>query len=268
MRIVVCVKQVPDAREVSIDPETKRLVRENVKSALNPFDYYALEEALLLSAGRGEVIALSMGPPAAANALRECLAIGADRAVLLSDAAFGGSDTWATSYALAAAIRSIGSVSLVLCGRQAIDGDTAQVGPGIAAHLGWQQAACVSDAEELSESHITVRRMLDTGYDRCRLGLPAVLSVVKGINEPRVPTLTGVLASRLADIPVLKPADIGADADKIGLFASPTRVVRTAPPEARIGGTERIEGGALECARVLADRILAIQEGAHAAGTV
>src|SRR5665648_1119776 len=160
MKIVVCIKQVPATNDAKIDPETKRIIREDTKAILNPFDTYAVEEGVQLrDKFGGEVIALSMGPPKAEESLREAISVGVDRAILLSDRAFGGSDTWATSYALAKAIEKIGDVDLVICGKQSIDGDTAQVGPGIAAHLGWLQAAYVMAVEEISSSSIRVKRL-------------------------------------------------------------------------------------------------------------
>lgn len=256
LKIVVCVKQVPAAGDAKIDPETKRIVREGLKSILNPFDLYAVEEAVKLRERfGGEVTALSMGPEKAAFSLREAIAIGADKAVLLSGRAFGGSDTWATSYALARAIDTIGGVDLVLCGKQAVDGDTAQVGPGIAAHLGWMQATYVTAIPFAGTDGLTVKRMNEDGWDVCEMKFPAVLTVVKGINNPRVPSLENALASRQAEIPVWNPSDIGAELDKIGLNPSPTRVVRTAPPPPRGGETRVIKGAPSECARGLIDEL-------------
>lgn len=252
MKIVVCVKQVPATNDAKIDPETKRIIREGLKSILNPFDLYAVEEAVLLKEKvGGEIVVLSMGPEKAATSIREAIAMGADKGVLLSDRAFGGSDTWATSYALARAIDKIGNVDLVICGKQAVDGDTAQVGPGIAASLDWLQATYVMGLEDVDSKGITVRRMNEHGSDICRLEYPAVLTVVKDLNIPRVPTLKGVLASKKVDIPVWKPADIEADLDKIGLDPSPTRVVRTASPPPRNSVTKKIKGTPAECAKEL-----------------
>ena len=249
MKIVVCVKQVPATDNASIDPVTKRIVREGLKSILNPFDLYAVEEAISMRERfGGEVVALSMGPEKASAALREAIAIGVDRGVLLSDGAFGGSDTWATSYALFRAIDTIGGVDLVICGKQAVDGDTAQVGPGIAAHQDWQQATYVTDISDYREGCITVTRMNENGSDICEIQLPAVLTVVKGINSPRVPTLKSVLAANASEIPVWKPDDIGAERSKIGLEPSPTRVEKTQPPPPRGGETERITGSPTDCA--------------------
>ena len=269
MKIVVCVKQVPATDNAAIDPVTKRIVREGLKSILNPFDLYAVEEAIRLRERfGGEVVALSMGPEKASDSLREAISIGADRAVLLSDRAFGGSDTWATSYALYRAIDTIGGVDLVICGKQAMDGDTAQVGPGIASHLQWLQATYVTEIREYKDGRMTVARMNEKGSDLCELRLPAVLTVVKGINMPRVPTLKGVLASKECGVPVWKPADIGADLGKIGLDPSPTRVVKTQPPPPRLGETQRIESppaeGAAQLIAALRQRNL-IGQGGEAA---
>jgi electron transfer flavoprotein beta subunit len=252
MRIVVCIKQVPATNDARIDPETKRIIRTDVKAVLNPLDTYAVEEAVQLRGKLGgEAIALSMGPPKANEVLREAISVGIDRGILLSHPAFGGSDTWATSYVLAKAIETIGDVDLVICGKQAIDGDTAQVGPGIAAHLDWLQATCVMAVEEVSSSSIRVRRMHEDGYDICELSFPAVITVVKDINTPRVPTLKGRLASRRCEILIWKPEDIGADTARIGLDGSPTRVVKTEPPPPRHTNTKKIEGSSMECAQGL-----------------
>ena len=252
MKIVVCIKQVPATNEAKIDPDTKRIVREGLKSIMNPFDTYAVEEAVQLrDKFGGEVIVLSMGPESAMTILREAISVGADRAILLSDRAFGGSDTWATSYTLAKAIEKIGAIDLVICGKQAIDGDTAQVGPGIAGHLDWAQATYVMAVEDVNSKSIKVRRMHEDGYDICKMDFPAVLTVLKDINTPRVPTLKGRMASKKIEIPVWKPSDIGAEVAKIGLNGSPTRVVKTAPPPPRNTSTKRIEGTPEDCAKQL-----------------
>ncbi len=252
MRIVVCIKQVPATHDASIDPETKRIVREGVKAILNPFDTYAVEEGVLLRERLGgEVVVLSMGPPKAEAVLREAVSQGADRAVLLSHRAFGGSDTWATSYALACAIRTLGGADLVICGKQAVDGDTAQVGPGIAAHLGWPQATHVMQIRSANPGSIVAVRMHEDGYDVCELSLPVVITVVKDINQPRIPTLRSSLASRKINIPVWTPDMIAADTARIGLDGSPTRVVKTEPPPPRQNASCRIEGPPAVCAAAL-----------------
>lgn len=252
MKIVVCIKQVPATNDAKIDPETKRIIREGMKSILNPFDTYAIEEGVLLkNKFGGELIALSMGPESTKSSLREAISVGADRAILLNDRAFGGSDTWATSYALAKAIQKIGDVDLVICGKQAIDGDTAQVGPGISAHLSWMQATYVMKVMDANNETINVKRMHEDGYDICQLNFPCVLTVLKDINTPRVPTLKGRLASQKSEIEIWHPADIEADVDKIGLNASPTRVVKTQPPMGRHSISVKIEGDSKSCAQNL-----------------
>ena len=249
MKIVVCIKQVPASNDAKIDPETKRIVREGSKAVINPFDLYAIEEAVAIREQvGGEVIALSMGPEKAKAALIEAMSMGVDRAILLSDRAFGGSDTWATSYTLAKAIETIGDVSLIICGKQAIDGDTAQVGVGIAAKLDIQQAANVWKVEKIGEDAIQVRRINERGWDVAKLRYPALLTVVKDINVPRVPLLRDARAARQADIPIWKPEDIGAEPDRIGLKSSPTQVVRTAPPAPRNSVTMKIDGAPGEAA--------------------
>lgn len=252
MNIVVLIKQVPGTSEVSIDPETKRLVREGVSAVLNPFDLYALEEGVRIrERSGGRVTAVTMGPPQAEAALREALSCGADEAILLSDRAFAGSDTWATSYALACAVKKLGAVDLVFCGKQAVDGDTAQVGPGVAAHLDWPQATYVSHCALAAEGRMQVNRMHEDGYDVVDISLPAVVTVVKDINQPRVPTLKSCLASRQADIPVWSAADVAADAALLGLKGSPTRVVKIEPPPPRGNATVVVSGNPRDCARTL-----------------
>ena len=252
MKIVVCVKQVPGTHDAKIDPETKRIVREGIKAMTNPFDTYAVEEAVRIKEKiGGEVIVLTMGPPRADIVLREGIAVGADAAVLLSDRAFGGSDTWATSYALAKAVEKIGGVDLVICGKQAIDGDTAQVGPGIAAQLNWPQATYVMEVPDINNTMILAKRMHEDGWDICEIRLPAVLTVVKDINQPRIPTLKGRLAAQKIEIPTWSAADIGAELTKIGLDGSPTRVVKTNPPPARTTETLILDGSPSDSATKL-----------------
>ncbi|MEN6364878.1 MAG: electron transfer flavoprotein subunit beta/FixA family protein [Rectinema sp.] len=252
MKIVVCIKQVPGTTDAKIDPETKRIVREGISAVTNPFDVYAVEEAVRIKEKLGgEVVALSMGPPRADMVLREALSVGADSGILLSDRAFGGSDTWATGYALANAIKKIGGVDLVLCGKQAVDGDTAQVGPGIAAQLDWPQATYAMAITDITDSGFVVKRMHEDGWDLCGIDFPAVVTVVKDINQPRVPTLRGRLAAQKVQIPVWTAADIGAEPGKIGLDGSPTRVVKTAPPPMRHKDSLKVEGTAAECAAVI-----------------
>ncbi|MBP1587213.1 MAG: electron transfer flavoprotein subunit beta/FixA family protein [Clostridia bacterium] len=257
MKIIVCIKQVPATTEAKIDPVTKRIIREGTQAVLNPFDLYAIEEAVSLKEQcGGEVIALSMGPENAKKALTEALSMGADEAILLSDRAFGGSDTWATGYALARAIETIGGADLIICGRQAIDGDTAQVGPVIASKLGIMQAANVMKTVSAEGGSFTFHRMNESGFDVVRLTAPALITVLKDINVPRIPTLRNARRARAAEIKVWKPDDIGADPAMIGLAASPTRVVKTQPQTSRNTDTFRIEGEPRDAAKTLAGELL------------
>jgi electron transfer flavoprotein beta subunit len=244
METVVCVKQVPDTDQVRIDPETHTLMREGVGAVLNPLDLFAVEEALRLrEAHGGRVTVLSMGPPQAESALRECLMLGVDRAVLLTDRRFSGGDTWATSLVLARALAHLGGVDLVLTGKQAADGDTAQVGPGIAAHLDWPQVTYVRHIHGVREAGLRVERLLDEGSEVLDVSCPCVLTVLKEINEPRWPNLAGRLASLAADVEQWDADDLGLDAATIGLAGSPTQVVRVFAPEVRDVGTI-LEGSA------------------------
>ncbi len=238
MHIVVCVKQVPETGNCKIDPVTHTLVREGVAAIVNPFDMYAIEEGLRLKArlGTGRVTVISMGPRQAESALREAIAMGADDAVLISDRAFAGSDTWATSYTLAKAIEKFGNVRLILCGKQATDGDTAQVGPGIAAHLNIPQITYVRKIETLETNRIVAQRALEEGNETVESSLPCLLTVIKEINEPRIPSLKGKMNAKKAVIPVWTAADLGCDPALIGLEGSPTRVVRIFAPPVRSGG--------------------------------
>jgi len=230
LHIIVCVKQVPDTAEVRIDPATGTMVREGVKSTINPFDENAVEAALTLREQQGgKVSALSMGIPSAVEQLRHVLAMGADEAILLSDRALGGADTLATAYTLSMAIRKMGDFDLILCGRQAIDGDTAQVGPGIAERLGIPQITYAREIQ-VQDRVVRVKRMLEDGYEVVEADLPALVTVVKQINEPRYPSVRGLLAAKKKDIPVWSGSDVGADLDRTGRAGSPTRVIRTWTP--------------------------------------
>ncbi len=252
MKIIVCIKQVPAATSVKIDPVTSQLIREGVESVINPFDYHALEAALQLrEAAGGEVTALTMGPPKAEAALREALAFGVDRAVLLTDRAFAGSDTWATAYVLALAIEKLGGADLVICGKQAIDGDTAQVGPQLAARLNLVQATGVSELKALDRATLEVRRTLDGGGDRLRLRLPALLGIERDLNQPRVPTLTGYLRAVAADVTLWSAADLKADPALTGLAGSPTRVASSRPAQLPRRDTVLLRGSAADGAAAI-----------------
>ena len=245
MNILVCVKQVPDARDVRLDPVTNTLAREGVESIMNPYDRHALEEAVAIREQQGgTVTVITMGPPQAEVVLREAIACGADEGVLVSDRAFAGADTWATSYTLAKAAQALGSFDLILCGKQAIDGDTAQVGPGLACRLQLPYAACVQKTRKVTAEAIEVERMMDDGFDVIRLPLPALMTVVKDINEPRVASLKGKMKAKKAEIRRYTAAEIGADPQCIGLAGSPTKVVRVFSPEAR--GDRRVFSGSID----------------------
>ncbi len=256
MDIIVCLKQVPDSTKVRLDPVTHTLVREGVESIINPYDLYALECALRLKDAQGaKVTLLSMGPPQAESALREALSLGADEAVLLCDRAFAGADTWATSYTLAQAVRKLAAFDLIVCGKQAIDGDTAQVGPGLAERLGLPHVAFVRRAE-LDGAALKVERLTDEGYDRLEVGLPALITVVKEIGEPRLPSLRAKMAAKAKKIPVWSAADIAAAPESIGLAGSLTAVRKVFPPPVR-GEREMIAGSAAEQAEALLARLKA-----------
>lgn len=236
MIIVVCIKQVPDTAEVKINPETGTLIREGVPSIINPFDLHAIEAGLSIrdTVEKSSVVVMTMGPPQAETALREALAMGADDAVLLTDKAFAGSDTWATAFALSRAIRKIGA-DIIICGKQAIDGDTAQVGPETAEFLDIPHVAYVRKIESISEKSIRVQRLMDEGYDVVESEIPVLLTVVRELNEPRLPSLKGKMAAKKATIKKWGHADIGADEGDVGLAGSPTQVKNVFTPEARSG---------------------------------
>ena len=258
MKIVVCTKQVPDTTDVKINQETGTLIREGVESITNPFDEFAIEEGLLTREKYGgEVHVISMGPPQAIEVLRNALAMGADRTYLLSDQAFAGADTLATAYTLAKAIEKIGDVDLVICGKQAIDGDTAQVGPGIATRLRIPQLTYVSKVREIDPENkrIIVERMLEDGKEVVECSLPALITVMKDINEPRLPSLMGIKKAARAEIPNWTAADISVDPKKIGFDGSPTWVMRVFTPEQR-GGGEILQGEIPEVVSQLVDKLL------------
>jgi electron transfer flavoprotein beta subunit len=232
MRIIVPIKQVPETNAVRMDEATGAMLRDGVEAIVNPLDLYAIELAIRLrEAHGGEVMAISMGPAKAITALREAIAMGADSATLISDPAFAGSDTWATSYVLAAAIRHIGVPDLIICGERATDGDTGQVGPGIAAFLELPVVTYVSKVDSVGDGEMTVHRLVEDGYEVLASKLPAVLTVVKEVSDPRLPTLRGKQKARKTDIPILDCDTLKIDADKVGLKGSPTHVVKIFRPK-------------------------------------
>jgi electron transfer flavoprotein beta subunit len=235
MNIVVCIKQVPDTAEVKNNTETGTLIREGVPSIINPFDMHAIEAGLQIKEKvGGKVSVLTMGPPQAETALREAVAMGADEAVLLSDRAFAGSDTWATSFTLSKAISKMGA-DVIICGKQAIDGDTAQVGPETAEFMNIPHISYVRKIEEVSGNSIKVQRMMDEGYDVVESSFPVLVTVVRELNEPRLPSLKGKMAAKKAEIKKWSSSDIMADENDLGLKGSPTQVKNIFSPEARSG---------------------------------
>ena len=232
MNIVVCLKQVPGTTEVRIDPETNTLVREGIKNVVNPFDSYALEEGVRLKERYGgNVTAITMGPPQAEEMLREAISGGADEAILISDGAFAGSDTLSTSYTLSKAVNKIGDYDLVICGRQTVDGDTGQVGPELAEMLAVPFVAYVSKVEEIENGLIRVQRMVEDGHEVIEAPLPAVITVVKEINVPRLPSLRGLARAKSLEIPTWTASELGVDENRIGQRGSATRVIKVFFPQ-------------------------------------
>ncbi|MGO9016468.1 MAG: electron transfer flavoprotein subunit beta/FixA family protein [Dissulfurispiraceae bacterium] len=233
MNIIVCIKQVPDTAEVRINPDTNTLVREGVPSIINPYDLHALEAAIQIREQTGgKVTVITMGPPQAESALRDAVSVGADEVRLISDRAFAGADTWATSYALSKAIEKM-DYDIIFCGKQAIDGDTAQVGPEVAEFLNIPHIAYVRKIDELSAGMIRVQRLMDDGYDVVESSLPVLLTVVKELNTPRLPSLKGKMAAKKAIITKMDLKAIGAEEENVGLKGSPTQVKNIFAPQVR-----------------------------------
>jgi len=255
MDVVVCIKQVPETADVKIGADERHLDLEDASLVINPFDTYAIEEGLRIKeAHGGSVTALSMGPERVLESLKEALAMGVDGAYLLSDPEFEDSDALATAYALACAIRKIGRYDLVLCGRQAFDGATGQVGPSLAEELGIPHVTLVRKIVDLGADRMRVERLVEGGYEVVETSLPALLTVVKEINEPRLPSLKGIMKAKKTNVPVWGAGDLDADPGRIGRAGSPTEVRRLYRPEAR-GGGELIEGEPPEQARALVERL-------------
>jgi len=242
LNIVVCIKQVPETTEVQFDEETGRLKREGVAAVINPFDEYAIEEALRLKEKHGGTVkVITMGPPWAADALRDAIAMGADEGWLATDRVFGGADTWATSLTLAKCIQKMGPYDLIICGLKTTDGDTGQTGPEMAEHLDIPHACYVSEIKELKDRKVTLRRNLDDGVETLEAKLPILLSVGKDINQPRLATLRGLLKAKKAEIKEITNKDLNLDPKAIGLDGSYTRVVKIFEPTVHEAG-EVVEG--------------------------
>lgn len=232
MKIIVCIKQTPDTSEMKFDPESKTIIREGVENIVNPFDLYAVEEALRIKEEEPdtEITAISMGPGSAENALREVVSMGVDNAILISDKAFAAADTLATSYTLAKAIEKLGEYDLIMFGKQAIDGDTAQVGPGVAQWLGIPQITFIRKIEEINAGRIRAERATEAGYEVIETEMPCALTCIKELNEPRLPSLRGKIKAKKIEIPRWNAEDIEADTDMIGFKGSPTWVVKAFTP--------------------------------------
>ncbi|MBI5078675.1 electron transfer flavoprotein subunit beta/FixA family protein [Candidatus Saganbacteria bacterium] len=266
MKIVVCIKQVPDTTDVKIDPATNTLIREGVPSIPNPYDLHALEMALQVKDRYGaQVTAISMGPPQAKAVLQKALSLGADEAILLTDRAFAGADTWATSCAIASAIARI-NPDLIFCGKQAIDGDTAQVGPGIATRLGLTQLTYVSDLKSVNaeKQEITAVRKLEEGVETVAARLPALLTVVKEANEIRYASLPDLMRSVKYEPQAWDNKILTIDANLLGLKGSPTQVVKIFSPPLREGG-KLIKADEAEITKVVDKLMPLIRSGANCA---
>lgn len=237
MKIVVCVKQVPDVAEIRIDEVTHTLVRAGVPSILNPFDEFAVEEALRIREKHGgTIVAITMGPLQAKEALYKCFAMGVDRAVLLSDPFFAGADTWATAKTLAMAVQKVG-YDLVICGMKAVDGETSQVGPEMAELLGIPHIAYVKRVDvDMESKSVVAERMTEQGYQLIRTSLPCLLTATKALNVPRIPTLLHQMAARKKEVEIMKAVDIGAQREEVGLPGSRTQVAKVYTPQYRTGG--------------------------------
>jgi electron transfer flavoprotein beta subunit len=265
LHAIVCIKQVPDTTEVKMDPEKGTLIREGVPAIINPFDTYAIEEGIRLKeAHDGKATVITMGPPQALEAIKEAVAMGCDDGVLVSDRAFAGADTWATAYTLAQAIRKVGEYDVIVCGRQAADGDTGQVGPGIATQLGINQLTYVFKVRELDLERrtITVERLVEEGREVVTSSLPCLITVVKDINTPRYPSFLGIRKANRRQYPnwsaELLCADVEAERECFGLIGSPTKVVKVFTPPAREGKCDMVPGDdPVSAADALAERILA-----------
>lgn len=234
MRLAVLVKQVPATDKVKMDERTGTMIRTEMEAVINPLDLYAVEEAIRTKErlqGKAEITVISMGPAMAVDAIRDAISMGCDGGYLISDRKLAGSDTLATAYALSSTIKKLGGFDIIFTGERATDGETGQVGPGVGAMLDIPILTYVSRIEEIEDGRIRVQRAIEGGHEIVEAPLPALLSVVKEINEPRIPTLNGKIKARNAEIPILSLEDIGADEERVGLRGSPTRVVKIFYPK-------------------------------------
>ncbi len=255
MNVFICMKQVPETPSVEIQEQSGTVVRGKGKPVINPSDLYALEEGVRLKEAHGcRVSVITMGPPEAEESLREALALGIDQAYLLCDSQFDGSDTLATAYVLSRAVHKIGEPGTIICGRQSTDGSTGQVAAQLAQWLDMPFAALVNRIEEVSEDRIKLRRLDDEGYRTVEMSLPGVISVVKEINEPRLPSLRGLMQSKKAKIPVWTAADLKVDPARIGSKGSPTRISSAFFPD-RTRQAELLQGAPASQVDQLIDRL-------------
>ena len=258
MNVIVCIKQVPGTTEVKMNKETNTIIREGIKSIINPFDTFAIEEALRIKDKfNSKVTGLSMGIPDTSILLKEAMSLGVDEAYLLSDRAFAGADSLATAYTLSMGIKYINDYDLIICGKQATDGDTAQVGPSLAGKLNIPYITYVSEIQELKDGYIRCKRLIENGYEIIESILPALITVVEDINVPRLPSIKSLRESFHKKITMLNANDINADTTLTGLNGSPTQVVKTFIPEYDIT-SEIIEGNPDEQADKLVDKLLSM----------
>ncbi|MGD9566993.1 MAG: electron transfer flavoprotein subunit beta [Sedimentibacter sp.] len=259
MKIIVCIKQVPGTNEVKMDPVTNTIIRENVPAIINPFDTYTIEEAVRIKEKYGaEIIGLSMGIPAAIEMLKEAISLRVDNAMLLTDRKFAGADTLATSYALSKGVEKIGEFDLIICGKQATDGDTAQVGPSLAKTLGVAYATNISKIIEIKKDFMHCMKITDDGYEEIEIKLPALITVVKEINMPRLPSIKSMKKAKKAEIEIVTSSDVNADEDRAGLKGSPTQVKKTFVPIHEVNSV-KLEGSSQEKADKLAEILVNIE---------
>lgn len=253
-RIIICIKQVPQTTEIKVNPETNTLIREGVETAINPFDTYAIEEGVslkerLMSEGKIngdiEVVTITMGPPQAESILRESISLGADKAILLSDRAFAGADTWATALTLKSAIKKIENWRLIILGKQTLDGDTGQVGPELAHMLNIPFIGYASEVKEIDKNKIVIKRLMEDRYETFEMKIPLAFSVGKDINIPRVPSLRGKLKAKNEQIPTWGLKDLGIDENLVGLSGSYTQVIKIFTPQ-HVHEVKMIKGNAVE----------------------
>lgn len=258
MNVIVCIKQVPGTTEVKMNKETNTIIREGIKSIINPFDTFAIEEALRIKDKfNSKVTGLSMGIPDTSILLKEAMSLGVDEAYLLSDRAFAGADSLATAYTLSMGIKYINDYDLIICGKQATDGDTAQVGPSLAGKLNIPYITYVSEIQELKDGYIRCKRLIENGYEIIESTLPALITVVEDINVPRLPSIKNLRESFYKKVTMLTANDINADTTLTGINGSPTQVVKTFIPEYDIT-SEIIEGNPDEQADKLVDKLLSM----------